>query len=316
MIIGGTGSLGYKLVKKYHTNNKIIIFSRDENKQWTMKLNYPNLTYIIGDMRNYNSVDKIIHEYLPNIIIISGALKHIDICEQNIDECINTNIIGVKNIIESVIKINNKNIETVVFVSTDKSCSPVNVYGMSKAISERIVAEASLKKGYTKFVCVRYGNVLNSRGSIIPKFKEIAENKDENSFPITDEYMTRFFMTLDQSVQLIETSILHGDNGDTWLPIIDAFKIYDVAKYFSDKYNKPIINMGIRPGEKIHECLINQSELYRTIKQKIPTSEGEEKMYYVIKPCYTKKYNNDIDREYTSEITSNISILKQLMETM
>jgi FlaA1/EpsC-like NDP-sugar epimerase len=315
MIIGGTGSLGNSLTEFYlKHNNEVIIFSRDENKQWSMKSKFPSVTFIIGDMRNISSLEKAMENTFPNIVIIAGALKHVDICENNISECINTNILGVKNVIDTVVKINGSHhdIETCLLISTDKSCSPINSYGMSKSISERLIAETSMLKIRTKFLNVRYGNVLTSRGSILPKFKEIGENKTStSSFPITDYNMTRFFMTLDQSVKLINTAIINGDKGDTWIPCISSFKISDIANYFSKKYDLPVLLCGIRPGEKIHECLINQSELYRTIKKEIDTDT-----YFVIKTCYTQQIHDDLKAEYTSENISSVKELEKILNLL
>jgi len=306
LIIGGTGSLGNILTKYLYNDNKIIILSRDENKQWSMKINYPTVTFVLGDMRNIDSISMCIRQYKPDIVIIAGALKHIDICEYNISECIETNILGTRNIIDSVINLSDYHkIDTVLFISTDKSCSPVNVYGMSKSISERLIIAASLKKLDTKFVCVRYGNVLNSRGSLIPKFKDISEDANHLYYPITDDKMTRFFMTLDESFNLILNAIKNGTSGDIWVPKINAYKIKDIAIFFSNKYNKPIKNIDIRPGEKIHECLINQSETNRTLEIML-----NDKIYYVIKPCYIENIKYQfLTKEYTSEETTNINNL-------
>lgn len=311
LIIGGTGSLGNELTQFYSQyNNEIIILSRDENKQWFMKRKFPDVKFIIGDMRNITTIERVLREISPNIIIIAGAIKHVDIAEQNIGECIDTNITGVRNIIETVIKLNDKNIESTLLISTDKSCAPINVYGMCKSISERMIAEASTKKCCTKFLCVRYGNVLNSRGSIIPKFIEMGKNKEDTYFPITNLDMTRFFMTLKKSVQLINTALCVGISGDTWIPVINSFSIYQIANYFSLKYNKQISLMGIRAGEKIHECLINQSEIYRTVK-----TTYDNDIYYVIKPCYNSEIKDDIKTEYTSENTNkDLSILHSLLD--
>lgn len=310
LIIGGTGSLGNTLTKTYYQHNNITIFSRDENKQWMMKLKYPNVKFVIGDMRN-SSVEKVIRESRPNVIIIAGALKHIDICEYNVSECIDTNIMGVRNIIETVLSLNDKSIETTLLISTDKSCSPVNVYGMSKAVAERIVTEASIKNSPTKFLCVRYGNVLNSRGSLIPKFKEIGESKEIATFQVTDERMTRFFMTLEQSVKLIDTAINYGKGGDIWIPFIESFKIMDIARYFSVLYSKPVTVIGTRPGEKIHECLINESEVHRTVEEKI-----EDETFFVVKPCYSKTDVRNGFKEYTSKKTSSMDSFKKLLDRM
>ena len=307
LIIGGTGSLGEMLIKKYYGTHHLIIFSRDENKHWIFKRKYGNNTYVIGDIRDYNSVYTCIQTFQPNIIIVASAMKHIDICEYNTGECIKTNILGIQNVVNSSLNLNPKYLNTVIFISTDKACSPVNVYGMCKSIGEKIIVEASNKYSNIKFINVRYGNVLNSRGSIIPKFTEIGKTINEVHFPVTDDRMTRYFMKLEQSVELIDNAIKYANTGETVIPILPSFKIIDLAALFSKIYNKPIIIVGIRPGEKIHECLINISELYKTEKRLLGNIE-----YYIIKP------NNLVSKqilteEYTSEKTLSIDKLKELV---
>jgi len=299
-IIRGTGTLGKALIEKYSECNDIYIISRDEMKQWQMKLLYPRLHYIIGDIRNLESLSRSLGRIKPHIIINCAALKHIDICENNISECIDTNILGTRNIITVSHTIDA--LETVVFISTDKACYPVNSYGMSKSISERMMAEASLHSN-KKFVSVRYGNVLNSRGSLIPKFLEIAQSS-QDFIPVTSDKMTRFFMKIEDSVELIHSAILFGESGDTWVPKLKSFKIIDLARCISEKYNKTIKIIGIRAGEKIHEYLINQDEIHRTT-----ISHGN----YVIKPCY-KVYNfSEITSDYTSEFVTEFVQLKNLI---
>lgn len=300
LVIGGTGSLGTRIIQQLSDKYDIYVISRDENKQWKLKQEYPHITFILGNMRNKSTIEEKLYAIRPNKIIIAAALKHIDICEYNVAECIQTNIIGVQNVVDTIANISNKNmlpeLEVVCFVSTDKATSPVNVYGMCKSVAERLIVEKSLTISKPKFVVVRYGNVLNSRGSIIPLFTQIAQDENKKFFTVTHPGMTRFFLSLEDGINLIEKAMDEGESGDTYVPVIHAFKIIDIAKYFSKKYNKPIKIMGIRPGEKLHECLINESERYRTIKK------GD---VYVIKPCY-KEIEPRVDFEF--EYTSNIAL--------
>lgn len=287
LIIGGSGSLGHTLSNRYLKDNKVFIFSRGENTQWNMKQKFnhnSNLSFFVGDIRDRERVETCIYTCKPHILIIAAALKHIDICEKNINECINTNIDGIRNVINIITQNAMCNnipfVETVLFVSTDKACAPVNTYGMCKAISERIVVEKAEFLSKPKFVNVRYGNVLQSRGSLIPLFKNIAENPEKTYFSITDKTMTRFFMSLEDSVDLIDYAINHGDSGDTIIPkTISSYRILDIAVYFSKKYGKPIKISGIRPGEKLHETLISFTESLRT------EILGD---YYVIRPTYVQ----------------------------
>lgn len=272
LLFGGTGSLGYEFVKRYIDTNVIYNYSRDECKHWKMKLDFnnnSNLHFIIGDIINKNKVEESILRIKPNIIVIASAMKHIDQCEYNTDQSLNTNLLGVKNILD-VVELHkdvlNGKLETVLFVSSDKACSPINVYGMCKALSETLIVEKSLYVKNFKFVNIRYGNVLNSRGSIIPLLHTIGNDNNKTCFTITDDNMTRFVMTLEQSVDLIEHTILNGESGDTVVPKLVSMKVKDLIEIFSEIYNKPVVNIGIKPGEKLLESLINCSQSARIKK--------------------------------------------------
>lgn len=285
LILGGSGSLGHALTNRYLGANKIYIFSRGENTQWQMKQtfkNHPDLTFFVGDIRDKERVETCIFRSQPNIIIIAAALKHIDICESNINECINTNVDGIRNVVNLITTHAMTNsvpfLHTVIFISTDKACAPVNSYGLCKSLSERVMVEKTQFLPSPKFVNVRYGNVISSRGSIIPLYKNMAADPTCTVFPVTHPEMTRFFMTLDDSVNLIEHAILFGSSGDTVIPKnIISCKILDVARFFSEKYKKPVAITKIRQGEKLHETLISFTESLRTI---------DTGNYYVIKPTY------------------------------
>ncbi len=272
LLFGGTGSLGYEIVNRYIANNIIYNYSRDECKHWKMKLDFnqnKNLNFIIGDVINKNKVNETLLRVKPNIIIIASAMKHIDQCEYNTDQCLNTNLLGVKNILDSVESLTQQltgSLETVLFVSSDKACSPINVYGMCKALSEALIVEKALYLKNFKFVNIRYGNVLNSRGSIIPLLHTIGTNPTKHNFTLTNENMTRFVMTLEQSVDLIEHTILHASTGDTVIPKLISMNVKDLIEIFSEKYNKPIVNIGIKPGEKLLESLINNSQSVRIVE--------------------------------------------------
>jgi FlaA1/EpsC-like NDP-sugar epimerase len=268
LIFGGTGSLGYEIVKRYVNNNIIYNYSRDECKHWKMKLDFnnTNLNFIIGDVINSSKVEETLLRVKPNIIIIASAMKHIDQCEYNTEQCLNTNLLGVKNILDSIEKHKIELVgflETTLFVSSDKACSPINVYGMCKGLSESLIIEKSHYIKEFKFVNIRYGNVLNSRGSIIPLLHTIGCDSSKNFFTLTNENMTRFVMTLEQSVDLIEYTLLNGLSGDTVIPKLISMNIKDLIELFSEKYNKPIKNIGIKPGEKLLESLINKSQSAR-----------------------------------------------------
>jgi FlaA1/EpsC-like NDP-sugar epimerase len=269
LVFGGTGSLGYEISERYISNNTIINYSRDECKHWKMKLDFnnnKNLQFIVGDVINKQKITETLLRIRPNIIIIASAMKHIDQCEYNTDQSLNTNLMGVKNILDSIETYKNELLnclETVLFVSSDKACSPINVYGMCKALSETLIIEKSHYIKNFKFVNIRYGNVLNSRGSIIPLLHTIGKDTEKKYFTLTDEGMTRFVMTLKQSVDLIQHSILYGDSGDTIVPKLTSMNVKDLVEIFSEKYDKPILLTGIKPGEKLLESLINESQSER-----------------------------------------------------
>jgi FlaA1/EpsC-like NDP-sugar epimerase len=311
LIIGGTGSLGNILTKRWIANNFIIIFSRDENKQWAMRMKYSksanNIKFYVGDMRNTKSLRSCFNQYEPDIIVIAAALKQIDTCETFVNECVATNVTGIQNVLQ-VLNSLSVCAETVLFVSTDKASAPVNVYGMCKGIGERLMVNAASNcKDRTKFVCVRYGNVVNSRGSIVPKFVEIMESKEEQFLPVTHPDMTRFLMSLDQCHEIIEYAIETAKSGDIVIPKIPSFKILDIAAWFALKCQKEIKIVGIRPGEKLHETLINISEISRTIV-------SPDNKYFVIKPDYLK--DPILVQEYSSQdnINTDLSGFVKLLE--
>jgi len=304
LLFGGTGSLGYAIVNRYISNNMIYNYSRDECKHWKMKLDFnhnKNLNFVIGDIINNVKIEETLLRIKPNIIIIASAMKHIDQCEYNTDQSLNTNLLGVKNILDLVEKHQiflGHLLETVLFVSSDKACSPINVYGMCKALSETLVVEKSYYIKNIKFVNIRYGNVLNSRGSIIPLLHTIGSDPQKKCFTLTNENMTRFVMTLEQSVDLLEHTIINGDSGDTVVPKLISMKVKDLIEIFSEKYNKPIKIIGIKPGEKLLESLINKSQ---SVRIKI---NGD---YTHIKSIYN--FNEEIQESKLNDYNSKINPL-------
>ena len=298
LFFGGSGSLGNAFIQKFIKNNKITVYSRDESKHWKMGLEYKseNLSFVIGDIRDKERVRFAIQRLNPNYIIIASALKHVDRCEFAVNESIQTNLAGTMNILD-VVEQNQTlltNLECVLFVSSDKACEPTNVYGMCKALSETAVVEKSLFVKGIKFINIRYGNVLNSRGSIIPLLHEIGNNPSKNSFFLTHADMTRFVMTLEQSVSLIEHAILHGESGDTVLYGLVSMRLLDLLNIFSELYKKPVEIGTIRPGEKLHESLISETQAQRLQK--------DEYGYYYIKPSYKNTKRTEPLMNYNSRL--------------
>ena len=265
LILGGTGALGKTLIKRYYKNNEIIVFSRDEHKQVKLKNTFTELSYQIGDVKDKDSLLQAINEYEPNIVINTAALKHVPICEENPYESVKTNIIGHRNLIDCIQSSNHK-IETLIFISTDKACKPINVYGMCKAISERLYIDYANKQKDVKVVLCRYGNVLESTGSVIPYFKKLLES-GVSSLPITDERMTRFTITLKESVELIDWAYNHTEShGAIVVPKLKSMFITDLAKVLAKDYGHDDIDLnfvGIRPGEKLHEEMVSLEESMR-----------------------------------------------------
>ena len=299
LIIGGTGSLGNALTQRLVDDNDIYLYSRDECKHWNMEIDYryhKNLNFIIGNVSDKDKINQTLIRHNFHIIIIAAALKHIDRCEYETNECLNTNLMGTKNVLDSIednLQVLSK-LEQVCFISTDKACSPVNVYGMSKAMSECLMIEKSKYIPSIKFVCVRYGNVLNSRGSIIPMLHKIGKDSNIKSFMLTSDKMTRFVMTLDQSVDLVIHTLLQGSTGDIVIPKLISCKIKDLLQIFSKEYNKPVIKGSLRPGEKLLESLINETQSTRLVV------DGTGYMY--ITPPYKNITSTDKPRDYNSKI--------------
>ena len=286
LIIGGTGSLGRKLISRLLPDNDVAVYSRDEAKHWTIRNELvpdgnrlKDLRFFVGDVRDRQRLSDVIRQYKPNTIIIAAALKQVDTCELSPSESVATNLIGTQNVIDAVNAAPQhvtSLLQSVLFVSTDKACSPVNVYGACKALSERIVtSQARTGVPSVRYIVVRYGNVLESRGSIIPLFKHQAAHSQH--LTVTDPDMTRFVMTLDDSVDLIERALKDGESGITWIPRLPAMRIGHLAEIFSERSGKPVKVIGLRPGEKKHEDLINESESVRT------TTFGK---HYLIGPAF------------------------------
>jgi UDP-glucose 4-epimerase len=310
LIAGGTGSLGKVLVERILSRSqgkpaKVIVLSRDEAKQHNMRVEYQQkntvtdeiiykdyeqiLEFRIGDVRDYHTICSALNNM--DIVVNAAALKQVPTCEYFPYEAVRTNITGAENLVRAI-REHQFPVETVVGVSTDKACKPVNVMGMTKSIQERILITGNLSCPSTRFICVRYGNVLASRGSVIPLFRE--QIKKGGPVTITTPDMTRFLLSLESAVDTIFAAIKNALPGETYVPQIPAARITEIAAALIGNRDIEIKNIGIRPGEKIHESLVSEEEGWRTYDR------GD---YYVIQPILPElRTEGDItDYEYLNK---------------
>jgi FlaA1/EpsC-like NDP-sugar epimerase len=318
VVTGGTGSLGKVLVRRLLSGelgqpNSIIVFSRDEAKQHEMRLQYKNrrvstdeivyhnfqelLEFVIGDVRDYAAVASAIRN--ADVIFNAAALKQVPTCEYFPYEAVKTNIGGAENI-SRAIRENNLPVDTVVGISTDKAAKPVNVMGMTKALQERVFITANLTCPRTRFICVRYGNVLASRGSVIPLFHE--QIRCGGPVTITTRDMTRFLLSLEEAVDTIFAALRGAKRGETYIPRVRAARMIDLARALIGDRPIEIEITGIRPGEKVHEIMISEEERYRTV---------DRGKYYAIQPILPELRTVD-DRP--ANLPDEYSSASELME--
>ena len=272
LITGGTGSFGRRLLRTILAGSKpkkVVVFSRDEWKQSEMKkeIQDKRVRYLLGDVRDAQRLQRAFSGI--DIVIHAAALKQVDTLEYNPFEAVLTNIVGGQNIINAAI---DQGVEKVVALSTDKAVNPANLYGATKLCAEKLFVDGNAYSGDhpARFCVVRYGNVVGSRGSVVPLFREKAKS---GVLPITDDKMTRFWITLDESVKLVEYALEHMHGGEIFIPKIPSMKVTDLAKAIGPKCKVEII--GKRPGEKLHEALLTHEEIHRTV---------DAGPYYVVRP--------------------------------
>lgn len=326
LVTGGTGSMGKVLVRRLFsgemgTPKKVIVMSRDEGKQHDMRLAYLHKTvttdeviyrnflqaleFRIGDVRNYADVCSAIKS--ADIVINAAALKQVPTCEYFADQAVLTNCIGAMNIVRAI-RENGYSVETVVGISTDKAAKPVNVMGMTKAIQERIFTSANVLNPETSFICVRYGNVLASRGSVIPLFHD--QIKHGGPLTVTVPEMTRFLLTLDQAVDTVFAALRTAAPGEMLVPDAPAATVINIAKALIGDRNIEIKVTGIRPGEKMHEIMVSEEECHHTIRR------GD---YYAIRSMLPELAIDDgkpnaLSREFSSD--DNVLSLDETRELL
>jgi len=306
LVTGGTGSFGQKFIATVFEHFKpkaIVVFSRDEFKQHHMKTvggfseqKYPNLHYVLGDIRNRDRLYEILKEYRVDIVVHTAAIKHVDISEKNPSECIETNIIGSLNLVKAC---KDANVKRVLALSTDKCVDPINIYGASKLCLERVVItgnnfpllkefyEGSTQKCPTIFSVARYGNVLGSRGSVVHVFSEQIKN---GTLKVTNKEMTRFTLLKSEAVNFALNCIGMMVGGEVFVPELPSYSLEQLIRVMSPHPEFPIENIGLRPGEKIHESMISkhESHLALRINPVIDTNRG----FYVIRNHFYGKYVN------------------------
>ena len=326
LVTGGTGSLGKVLVRRLLSGelgqpSNIVVFSRDEAKQHAMRVEYMNrrvvtdeviycnfkrlLDFRIGDVRDIHSVTSVVRN--ADVVFNAAALKQVPTCEYFPFEAVQTNVEGPENIVRAI-REHHLAVQTVVGVSTDKACKPVNVMGMTKAIQERVFIRANLDCLETRFICVRYGNVLASRGSVIPLFHEQIRNG--GPVTITTPDMTRFLLSLEQAVDTIFAALRGAKRGDTYIPRVPSARMTDIAAILIGDLPIKTIITGIRPGEKLHEILVSEEEAHRT------TARDD---YYVILPILPELRSEErngqwLENEYSS--ADNLMSLEQVRELL
>jgi len=267
LITGGTGSFGKKFIEtifsRYPEIERVVVYSRDELKQFEMaqdfpKKNFPQIRFFIGDVREKDRLRRALEDI--DIVIHAAALKQVPTAEYNPFECIKTNVLGAQNVIEACL---DAGVKKVVALSTDKAAAPINLYGATKLCSDKLFVAANNMKGKRdiKFSVVRYGNVMGSRGSVIPFF---LKKRKEGVLPVTDERMTRFNITLQQGVQMVLKALDIMWGGEIFVPKIPSYRITDLVKAIDSNCKKEIV--GIRPGEKLHEEMITETDAFNTIE--------------------------------------------------
>ncbi len=326
LVTGGTGSLGKALIRRLLTGDmgrpaKIVVFSRDEAKQHDMRLEYLQrqaatdeiiyqnsrelLTFRIGDVRDYHSLLQAVRE--ADVVFHGAAMKQVPTCEYFPFEAVQTNIVGAQNLVRAI-RENITSVELVIGVSTDKACKPINVMGMTKALQERILIQANMECSNTRFICVRYGNVIASRGSVIPLFLDQIQHGGPVTMTVRE--MTRFLLSLDQAVDTIFAAVRSGLPGEMYIPKVSSARVVDIAEVLINGRDIPIVYGGIRPGEKVHEILVSEEECYRTIER-----DG----HYVVSPILPELRRVSIDQpvlkdEYSSQhVTLDHDVLRGLL---
>ncbi len=304
LITGGTGSLGKALIKRLKQTNKIIVYSRDEGKQALIFGDNPEIIRVIGDIRDYDKLNVTLQRHKVDYIIHTAALKRIDDMEIHPDECVKTNINGSENVARAALE---NNVKKCILVSTDKACQPVNVYGSSKFIAERIFTNYDYNSDLTIFASVRYGNVIASRGSFVPLFMDWIKNN--KTIRVTSESMTRFLFTLDDAVDAVLGALSNAIGGEVFVPQINSYTLPTCIKAMEILMGKKATTeiMGLRPGEKLHEDMLAKTELDFTYE--VPNINLLQ-----IRPQYTNKTYQNWEKYNGPEFNSSLWVKEDIEE--
>tara|TARA_R110000796_G_scaffold162022_1_gene278814 strand:- start:12953 stop:13924 length:972 start_codon:yes stop_codon:yes gene_type:complete len=304
LITGGTGSLGKSLIKRLKQANKIIVYSRDEGKQALIFGDNPEILCVIGDVRDYDKLNVTLKRHKVDYIIHTAALKRIDDMEIHPDECVKTNIAGSENVARAALE---NNVEKCILVSTDKACQPVNVYGSSKFIAERIFTNYDYNSDSTIFASVRYGNVIASRGSFVPLFMDWIKNN--KTIRVTSKSMTRFLFTLDDAVDAVLGALNNAVGGEVFVPQINSYTLPTCIKAMEVLMDKKATTeiMGLRPGEKLHEDMLAKTELDFTY-------EVPDVNLLQIRPQYTNKTYQNWEKYNGPEFNSSLWVKEDIEE--
>jgi FlaA1/EpsC-like NDP-sugar epimerase len=327
LVTGGTGSLGRALVRRLLAGElgkpaRVTVFSRDEAKQHEMRMEYLRrraatdeviyrdyrslLEFRIGDVRDFDSVSTAVSA--ADIVFHAAALKQVPSCEYAPMEAVKTNVLGAANLVRAILS-PASHVQVAVAISTDKACKPVNVMGMTKALQERVFINANVGQSKTRLLCVRYGNVIASRGSVVPLFLEQIDRG--GPVTVTLERMTRFLLTIDAAVDTIFAAVRSGLGGETYIPQLPSAYVIDIARALIGDRPIPIEVTGVRPGEKVDEVMISEEEVFRTIER-----EG----YYVIRPLLPELAGDRLlhaalETEYSSrDVTLDVADLRKLLQ--
>ena len=304
LITGGTGSLGKALIKRLNKNNTIIVYSRDEGKQALSFGHDPSIIRGIGDVRDYDKLNVTLQRHKVDYIIHTAALKRVDDMEFYPDECVKTNINGSENVARAALA---NNIKKCILVSTDKACQPVNVYGSSKFIAERIFTNYDYNSNSTIFASVRYGNVIASRGSFIPLWLDMIKNNQ--TLNVTSTEMTRFLFTLENAVDAVLGALENSYGGEVFVPQINSYTLPTCIKALENITNKkaPTNITGLRPGEKLHEDMLAKTELPFTYQ--VPNINLLQ-----VRPQYTKKTYQDFEKYQGPHFNSALWVKENINE--